>query len=841
MTKLNGPMLREGEIRPVATEGVWTTDSVANWIVADLKKSGITPEGAENAHLGYTCSKELIARILNRRSYLPGGSCLVIPYLTATSAPTDYYRIKPERPRVEKRNGVDRAVKYDSASGRPAMLYIPPVAIPKLANTAELIVVTEGEKKAIVLNQHGFLAVAVAGVWNLLKKKDGVETGKSFKDYHFAWPEIVPIAGRSVILAFDSDTRSKSNLPSAIKYMRQHLCALGAIVRVATIPDGPNGEKLGADDFIVAKGPSAFRELLVNDRSSSGQSTSVKRDSNKEKPLSTADMITEIGLGFDLWHDSEEKAYASIGRRSYSVKSKIFRSLLVARYRQQSGQKVPNAEALSAAILAIEGTAIHDRPEQVAYTRVAEHGDTIYVHLADENDTVIAIGINGWQPCSTPPVRFLRTRGIKALPTPQRGGKLEDLRSLINVPEDGPFALVCAWLAQSFRAKGPYPLLVLLGEQGSAKSTTARVLKGLTDPRALDLRAEQKDLRDLMVACRTNWVLAFDNLSHIPALLSDSLCRLSTGGGFGTRELYSDDEETTFQATRPVILNGIEDFLTRSDLLDRAVIIHHPIINEENRRTEKEIWDRFESESPRVLGAIFDYLAGGLRSVEKVSEKRRHRMADFALFANACEIGLKGTETEFEQAYRDNQSRANEAVLEDSAIVQAVRKLMESREEWRGTSTELLAGLTQLASESDVKDRDWPKRPNALSNRLKRLAPNLRRAVRIDVQIGVRDTDRARTRHTLIRWLQNDRPPRPSDASALSEDGDFSNQTADKGLVDIPMVCRPQSDQLPTRSDESTQRLDGTSDDGTDADDPSGVLVGHKRNDSPFLVRRGRV
>ena len=61
-----------------------------------------------------------------------------------------------------------------------------------------------------------------------------------------------------------------------------------------------------------------------------------------------------------------------------------------------------------------------------------------------------------------------------------------------------------------------------------------------------------------MIAATNGWVVALDNLSHLSTWLSDALCRLATGGGFSTRELYTHDEEKLFDAQRPVILNGIE-------------------------------------------------------------------------------------------------------------------------------------------------------------------------------------------------------------------------------------------------------------------------------------------
>src|SRR5688500_146154 len=116
----------KGGIRPVAADDQWTRDPAAAWIVADLEKSGISPAAAADARLAFTDSRDRIGDLLNRRSPLPGGVCLVIPYHDETGAPVPYCRLKPERPRTEMRDGRERPVKYDAASGCPARLFIPP-------------------------------------------------------------------------------------------------------------------------------------------------------------------------------------------------------------------------------------------------------------------------------------------------------------------------------------------------------------------------------------------------------------------------------------------------------------------------------------------------------------------------------------------------------------------------------------------------------------------------------------------------------------------------------------------------------------------------------------------
>ncbi len=169
------------------------------------------------------------------------------------------------------------------------------------------------------------------------------------------------------------------------------------------------------------------------------------------------------------------------------------------------------------------------------------------------------------------------------------------------------------------------------GEQGSAKSTFSAILRALLDPNTAPLRALPREDRDLFIAASNGHVLAFDNVSGLPAWISDTLCRLATGGGFAVRQLYSDQDEVLFDAARPVILNGIEDIVTRPDLADRAVFLTLEPIPEERRRPEQELWAAFEAERPRILGVLLDAVAKGLAELPRTKLDRLPRMADFAL------------------------------------------------------------------------------------------------------------------------------------------------------------------------------------------------------------------
>jgi hypothetical protein len=108
---------------------------------------------------------------------------------------------------------------------------------------------------------------------------------------------------------------------------------------------------------------------------------------------------------------------------------------------------------------------------------------------------------------------------------------------------------------------------------------------------------QPKSTRDLMVTAVNGWLLAYDNISLIPNWLSESLCQLVFGGGFAGRALFSDDARSDIHAQRPVILNGIEDFVRRGDLTDRTVFLHLPPIVPTKRRDEDEFWTSFHADS----------------------------------------------------------------------------------------------------------------------------------------------------------------------------------------------------------------------------------------------------
>ena len=244
---------------------------------------------------------------------------------------------------------------------------------------------------------------------------------------------------------------------------------------------------------------------------------------------------------------------------------------------------------------------------------------------------------------------------------------------------------------------------------------------------------------------RRTRIVAFDNVSRVPRWLSDTLCGLATGGGFATRQLYSDADEALFDACKPIILTAIEDYVGRADLVDRSVFITLEPILEASRRPEAEL----DAARPRILGAFLDPVAHGLARLPHVRLPRLPRMADFAIWATACATAFSA-EGAFIAAYDRNRAATTETIIEGDAVAAAVRALIAGRSEWQGTAPELLEVLGPIGGERATRAKTWPQTARALSGRLRRAAPALR-AVGIELAFS-RASNRSRSVTAAGAW-----------------------------------------------------------------------------------------
>jgi hypothetical protein len=247
---------------------------------------------------------------------------------------------------------------------------------------------------------------------------------------------------------------------------------------------------------------------------------------------------------------------------------------------------------------------------------------------------------------------------------------------------------------------------------------------------------------NLFIAASNGHVLAFDNVSGLAPWLSDALCRVASGGAFAVRQLFTDQEEVLFEAARPILVNGIEEIVVRPDLAERSIVLTLGPIADTRRRPERELWNGFAIARPAILGALLDMAVHGLGRRAHVALDGLPRMADFALWASACETCLWPSGT-FTRAYGANRRSAVESALEADPVAAQVREIMAERSVWTGTASDLLRATAAAAEERTVRRVGWPANPRALAARLRRAQTDLRS---LGIEISFTRERRAGTR-----------------------------------------------------------------------------------------------
>jgi hypothetical protein len=473
-----------------------------------------------------------------------------------------------------------------------------------------------------------------------------------------------------------------------------------------------------------------------------------------------ARFLLQLAREAELFKTPGREPYARLSvnghKEVWPVDSEGFGDWLQAAYWQAKAD-APRDGPLRDALRTLKAQARNSNVERFVCLRVGEADGALYHDLGDESWRAGRITPQGWEVVAEPAVFFRRGSSALPLPVPVRGGSLDELRPFIHPASDEDWRLLIAWVVHSLMPYGPYPPLVLGGEQDSGKTATARALKDLVDPDDAPLTSSPRDEEDLVVVAADNWLPIYDNLSRLDGWFSDALCRLAEGTSLKRRARYTNSTVVVVKAKRPVILNGIGDLASRGDLLSRALILTLPPLLDGRRRSEADLRQAFAEARPRILGALYDAVTGVLRVLPQVSLASPPRMGDFARVGVALEQVQGWPEGSFLAAYGENRASSHDIALESSPIVEPLLELV-SMSPWTGSATDLLGALNQRVSDELTKMPRWPKTARVLSQQLTRLAPHLR------AQGFLIDRDRAgkaRGRFLEISFAGILRPLRP--------------------------------------------------------------------------------
>lgn len=395
------------------------------------------------------------------------------------------------------------------------------------------------------------------------------------------------------------------------------------------------------------------------------------------------DLVALARAQCHLHHDADRQAVAVIrlpGRREvWRVQSSGFEEWLRAAYWRAYEAGVADS-TMKAALATLAAAGINDGDQVAVHVRTARWQDGYVIDLCDEHWQAVVVTPSGWQVVAESPVLFTRTPSMRQLPMPATDGDIGLLWQHTNVPAQRR-VIVLAWLLDGFRPDTPFPVLELVGEQGSAKSTTQSVLRSLIDPNKVMLRGRPKTVEDVFVAAANNWVVSYENLSSLTPEQQDALCTLSTGGGFASRQFYTNGEEHVLECKRPVMMNGIAVVVTRPDLIDRVIHVDLPRIPAEVRRDDADTYAGWERDQARVFGGLLYLFAAALTELPSVHLTHKQRMADFERLGEAVARVLGFAPGEFQAQYADLALQAQDAkAAADAAKADYEAKVQASRD-----------------------------------------------------------------------------------------------------------------------------------------------------------------
>ncbi|MBA3697133.1 MAG: hypothetical protein H0W85_10380 [Methylotenera sp.] len=463
--------------------------------------------------------------------------------------------------------------------------------------------------------------------------------------------------------------------------------------------------------------------------------SSNPHERNGNSDSAAAELIQMVIDKGKLFYDPKtERAYVTAAidglDSTMAINGKQFIEWVSFQYYSTSGQSA-NEASIKQARFALSGIAKYEGEQQQANLRVADYNGGHYIFLADEQLRAIEVLPTGWRIVEDSPVKFFKPSSMQPLPIPKHGGDLNLMWKFINVPEkDRP--LILAWILESYRSETPKPVLSLCGTQGSAKSSTQDKIRQLIDNSAVNLRSAPKSVQDIFVGAGCNWLISYENLSHLSAPIQDAFCTLATGGGFAARALYSDDEESVIEAKRPIILNSIPPVVTAQDLTDRAICLELPRISyKEEMALEKE----WQAAMPSIFGGLLDLFVKTLKQMPKVKLTNPPRMADFTRLGEAMLQTQGQPEGSFTNLYRANLNDGVNRAMESSpaavALCDLARAYPEDKTVFHGTVQRLLIKLLDYRHDAE----NWPRSAKGLADALRRQMPALA-LVGISVEIG---------------------------------------------------------------------------------------------------------
>lgn len=361
-----------------------------------------------------------------------------------------------------------------------------------------------------------------------------------------------------------------------------------------------------------------------------------------------------------------------------------------------------------------------------------------YIDMCNDADEVIEISNSNWNILQKSPVYFREFETQRALPTPSKNGDAFGIFNYLNIEQEEDKILLLPTLCTFPLANITKPIIGLLGDQDSGKTTTARMIRRLLDPSDPAENDFHPTKQNLCLVFYHNAVPLFDNLSAISQTVSDMFCRAYSGTGFQSRKLYTDYALISFSYKRSFIFTAINPPTEAKDFNARTITIQLSQIAGSCQIGDEKLFEQFDQDMPNILGGMLDVLVEAKRIAPGLNLPWKPRWADAFQYAAAAAEVLGYGANRYLKACRDNiAARTTQGPSQVAAhskqepALEAILSLMSAqRGKFEGTTSNLLTAIAPHCPSNlgPAAAKNWPDSPEKLGIALRRIKAALEEA-----------------------------------------------------------------------------------------------------------------
>lgn len=457
----------------------------------------------------------------------------------------------------------------------------------------------------------------------------------------------------------------------------------------------------------------------------------VEKKKKDDGPSARKKLYDYVRDAIFLWKTPQGQPYADVqidGKlKTWNFDSPFIDAFLREKYvRLMGGMDIPPANLIETVLKHLKSQALISESVFDPHLRVYRKDNIIYYDLQNTLGTIVTCTSEGWEVTPKNGIKFVSGDGMLPQVEPARDGSIELLRKYLSLNTEEDFRLIVSWLIGAIAGDDGYPILILNGGAGTAKSSTTSILRRLIDPHASERREPPKDDKDVAAIAKNAHVLAFDNLQRIPSWMSDTFCRVATGGTLSGRQYHTLHTDAGFEAIRPTILNGIPQFVEMNDLMERSILLSLPTIPPTKRRPWREIEAEFEKDRSAIVGGLLNAVCGGLKRVEEVHLTKLPRLAGWAKFMEAASPTL-GWEGGFAPLWETQETLKSQELIGSNGLAQAIIHCLEEKEDER--KDPVIRGcmrqiINQLVGHFSIEEKA-PSSPRTFGAAMRRIQPDL--------------------------------------------------------------------------------------------------------------------